>query len=88
MDEEFTSVIKKKWSKHLSPQPTNIQELWISYIQKDPWGIVYKVYEDHEVKNYMMYLQDGHYYKSATLIEILAEAEMCKVNSKSNIKCV
>lgn len=64
----------------------NVEEMW-DFIQKEPWGIVYKVHKNCEVKNYMMNLQDKHCYKSNTLTRILIKAQICKMNLKDDIKC-
>lgn len=57
-------------------------------IQQDPWGFVYKAKVNNLMKNYMMYLQDKHCFKTVTLNVILTNDELYKINPKSEIKKV
>lgn len=78
----------KKTSVKPFDQLDHLDEIQDGLIQKDPWGIVYKVHENHIVKNYMMFLQDKHCYKSITVTEILTKTDICKMNSNDDLKCV
>lgn len=58
------------------------------FIQMNPWWIVYNALEDGKVKKKMLYLDAKHFYSSGFLNSILARAEMCKVNTKKDLKWV
>lgn len=47
--------LKKNTSVKPREQPFNLEEIRDGFIQKETWGIVYKVHEDHTVKNYMFF---------------------------------
>lgn len=76
MDVEVVANLKKNTSVKPCGQPDHLEEMRQWFIQKESWGIMYKVHEDHIVTNCMMFLQDKNCYKSATLTGILTKAEI------------
>lgn len=88
MDVEVVVVLQINTSVMPCDQSDNLEQILNGFIQKEPEGIIYQVHQNKEVKNYMMFLQDKNYYKSKILTDILTKAEICKMNSNSDIKCV
>lgn len=74
MDVEVASYFQKNTSVGPSKQPNNLDHMQYSYIQKEPCGIVYKVHENRELKNNMMFLQDKHCYRKEVLSGMLFKA--------------
>lgn len=88
MDVKMAAILKKNTRAKPFNQVDHHEEMRDGFIQKQLWGVVYKVDENRIVKNYMMFLQDKHCFRSTTLIGILTMAEILYVNKKIGIKCV
>lgn len=84
MDDEVSKSMKKNATSTISiDQHEGLEYIREGLIQKEPWGIVYKVLEEGIVRNKMLYLNDKHCYNFDCLNSVLSRSEMCKANAKN-----
>lgn len=88
MDVEVLKRMKKNYIVKPQDQPKGLEELREGLIQKKHWRIAYKVLEKGKVQNEMWYLDDKQCYTSDCLNTILSGAEMCKADTKEELKWV
>ncbi|CAI9293582.1 unnamed protein product [Lactuca saligna] len=88
MDIEIASVLRRKPILKPLPPQANLEKFKSSFIEKDHWGVTYKMKENEIVLHCMMFLIDKHLFSTSTLNQILAKDEVKKSNNEGDVKCV
>ena len=79
MDVEISKFMNWKPILKPFPQPEGLESLNVGYIQKEPWGSVYKKLENGVKQICMMLLRNKHLHLTNSLNNVLSRDEVFKV---------